>query len=81
LGYFPDVMPTLAEIANARPRKDTDGISILPTLLGANTAGRKQSNHKYLYWENKKSIALRINDWKGKECPCHRAWRFIQQHG
>ncbi|MDA8806297.1 hypothetical protein N9N55_03630 [Opitutales bacterium] len=34
------------------------------TLLGAKTAGRKQSNHKYLYWENKKSIALRINDWK-----------------
>ena len=64
LGYFPDVMPTLAEIAHATPRKDTDGISILPTLLGTKTTGRKQSNHVYLYWENKKSIALRINDWK-----------------
>jgi len=64
LGYFPDVMPTLAEIANARPRKDTDGISILPTLLGTKTTGRKQNNHEYLYWENKKSIALRMNDWK-----------------
>ena len=64
LGYFPDVMPTLAEIANAKPRKDTDGISILPTLLGSKTVGRKQSNHEYLYWENKKSVALRMNDWK-----------------
>jgi arylsulfatase A-like enzyme len=64
LGYFPDVMPTLAEIANATPRKDTDGISILPTLLGEKATGRKQNNHEYLYWENKKSIALRMNDWK-----------------
>jgi hypothetical protein len=31
------------------------------TLPGAKTVGQKQSNHKYLYWENKKSIALRIN--------------------
>ena len=30
LGYFPDVMPTLAEISGAKPRKDTDGISFLP---------------------------------------------------
>jgi arylsulfatase A-like enzyme len=64
LGYFPDVMPTLAEIAHATPRKDTDGISILPTLLGEKATGRKQNNHEYLYWENKKSIALRMNDWK-----------------
>lgn len=64
LGYFPDIMPTLAEIANATPRKDPDGISILPTLLGEKTGDRKQSNHEYLYWENKKSIALRMNDWK-----------------
>jgi hypothetical protein len=34
------------------------------TLLGAKTVGQKQSNLKYLYWENKKSIALRINDLK-----------------
>jgi arylsulfatase A-like enzyme len=57
-------MPTLAKIAHARPRKDTDGISILPTLLGGKNAGRQQNQHKYLYWENKKSIALRMNDWK-----------------
>ena len=34
------------------------------TLLGEKATGRKQNNHEYLYWENKKSIALRMNDWK-----------------
>jgi arylsulfatase A-like enzyme len=64
LGYFPDIMPTLAEIAGAKPRKDTDGISIVPTLLGAENAGRKQEQHKYLYWEDRKSCAVRMNNWK-----------------
>ena len=34
--YFPDVMPTLAEIAGVSKEvpKDVDGISVLPTLLG-----------------------------------------------
>jgi arylsulfatase A len=64
LGYFPDIMPTIAEIAGAIPRKDSDGISIVPTLLGAEKAGREQEQHKYLYWENKNSIALRMKNWK-----------------
>ena len=64
LGYFPDVMPTIAEITGAIPRKDSDGISIVPTLLGAEKAGRKQEQHEYLYWESSKSIALRMNNWK-----------------
>ena len=64
LGYFPDVMATLAEITGATPRKDCDGISIAPTLLGEQQAGRKQEQHKYLYWEGKGSIAVRINNWK-----------------
>ena len=64
LGYFPDVMPTLAEIAGAAPRADTDGISIVPTLLGEKQAGRKQDQHDYLYWEDSKSVAVRMNKWK-----------------
>ena len=48
--YFPDVMPTLAELAHAMQYlpDDIDGISMAPTLLGD---GRKQDKHKYLYWE------------------------------
>ena len=57
-------MPTIAEITGAIPRKDSDGISIVPTLLGAEKAGRKQEQHEYLYWESSKSIALRMNNWK-----------------
>ena len=33
LGYFPDVMPTLAELTGADCPKDTDGLSIVPELL------------------------------------------------
>jgi arylsulfatase len=33
VGYFPDVMPTLCDIAGVKAPK-SDGISFLPTLLG-----------------------------------------------
>ena len=39
-----------------------DGISVVPTLLG-----RKQPQHKYLYWEspgNRFGQAVRMGDWK-----------------
>ena len=59
LWYFPDVMPTLAEITGTRAVKDTDGISIVPELFG-----RKQPKHKYLYWELGNQTAVRMNNWK-----------------
>ena len=34
LWYFPDVLPTVAEVSGAKPPADIDGISIIPTLLG-----------------------------------------------
>ena len=64
LGYFPDVMPTLAEIAGAECPAEIDGISIAPTLLGQKLAGRKQQNHEYLYWEFQGQTAVRSNNWK-----------------
>ncbi|MSR32948.1 MAG: arylsulfatase [Gemmataceae bacterium] len=42
-----DFLPTLAELAGLRIPEDTDGISILPTLLGKG----EQKKHEYLYWE------------------------------
>jgi len=57
--YFPDVMPTLAEIAGVRS-PETDGLSFLPTLLGK--SGQKQ--HDYLYWEYKGQTAVRRENWK-----------------
>jgi len=45
--YFADVLPTLADLAGAKPPANIDGISILPTLLG-----RKQNTtDRFLYWE------------------------------
>jgi arylsulfatase A-like enzyme len=64
LGYFPDVMPTLAELAGTQPSPQTDGISFAPTLLGEKAIGRTQEQHKYLYWEDPKSTAVRMGDWK-----------------
>lgn len=60
LGYFPDMMPTLAELAGTKAPADSDGVSILPTLLGRG----QQEQHKYLYWEDNKSRAVRFGDWK-----------------
>lgn len=64
IGYFPDIMPTLAELAGTQSPKDTDGISIVPTLLGEKQSGRKQKQHEYLYWEDPQSCAVRIKNWK-----------------
>ena len=73
LGYFPDIMPTLAELAGIEAPENTDGISIVPTLLGIEHAGREQEQHEYLYWEDPKSCAVRMGNWKairpGREAP------------
>ena len=60
--YFPDVMPTLAEIAGVSKEvpKDVDGISVLPTLLGKG----EQKQHEYMYWQYGVRAA-RSGKWKG----------------
>ena len=57
--YYPDVMPTLADIAGVKS-PPTDGLSFVPTLLGH--AGQPQ--HEYLYWEYAGQTAVRMKDWK-----------------
>jgi arylsulfatase A-like enzyme len=47
VGYFADVMPTVAEVAGGKAPKG-DGISFLPALLGQ---AAKQAKHDHLYWE------------------------------
>ena len=57
--YYPDVMPTLANLAQADgPR--TDGLSFLPTLTGAG----QQPQHEFLYWEYAGQTAVRQENWK-----------------
>lgn len=70
---FQDFLPTAVELGGATSPELTDGISVLPTLLGTG----EQSKHEYLYWELPRYVgetggfrneipaqALRMEDWK-----------------
>jgi arylsulfatase A-like enzyme len=59
---FWDFMPTVAEITGVTVPGNTDGISILPVLLGMND---KQQKHDFLYWEYTQQQAVRMGDWYG----------------
>ncbi len=76
LWYFPDVLPTLAEITGAEPPPDIDGISIAPELLGEEVVGRKQPQHRYLYWEYGGQVAVRQGPWKAIRPGRHRPWEL-----
>lgn len=56
---FWDMLPTCCEIAGTDIPSGTDGISMLPVLLGKN-----QKSHDYLYWELDSQQALRKDNWK-----------------
>ncbi len=59
-----DMWATFAELTGAAPPNPTDGISIVPTLLGR--SGQRQ--HESLYWENHARggmQAVRMGRWKG----------------
>jgi len=76
LWYFPDVMPTLAEVAGAACPEDTDGISIAPTLFGETATGRKQQEHEYLYWELGQQSAVRQGHWKAIQRRKNADWEL-----
>ncbi|NNM29515.1 MAG: sulfatase-like hydrolase/transferase, partial [Akkermansiaceae bacterium] len=76
LCYFPDIMATVAELTGARAPADTDGISIVPTLLGKKAAGRKQEQHKYLYWEIGSQVAVRMKHWKAIQPKQNAPWEL-----
>ncbi|RIJ50858.1 N-acetylgalactosamine-6-sulfatase [Maribellus luteus] len=63
ISAFWDVMPTFCDIAGIASPSNADGMSFLPTLLGA-----EQPEHPYLYWEYPEyggQQAVRIGNWKG----------------
>ena len=64
LWYFPDVLPTVAELTGATAPAEVDGLSIVPELLGEDAVGRKQKQHDYLYWELGGQVAVRMKNWK-----------------
>ena len=76
LWYFPDVLPTLAELAGTAAPKDVDGTSIVPELLGEDATGRKQPQHEYLYWELGNQTAVRVQSWKAIRPGRNRDWEL-----
>jgi arylsulfatase len=63
-GAFWDMLPTLCEIAGAKTPADIDGLSLVPTLLGAG----EQKQQAYYYWEGHAyggKQGVRMGKWKG----------------
>jgi uncharacterized sulfatase len=78
VGGFQDLLPTLADLAGASTAvpKDTDGLSILPTLVGELA---KQQQHDHLYWafyERGGAQAARAGRWKAVQQPMKSAVRL-----
>jgi arylsulfatase A-like enzyme len=76
LWYFPDVLPTVAELTDTKAPDDVDGMSILPELIGEEAAGRKQTSHEYLYWEIGTQVAIRMENWKAIQPGAKRGWEL-----
>lgn len=58
-----DMLATFFDIGGAEITEETDGISLLPTLLGK----ENQRQHEFLYWEFPEyggQVAIRMGDWK-----------------
>ncbi len=76
LGYFPDMLATIAEVAGAKSPSDIDGVSIYPELVGEAAAGRKQDRHDYLYWEINGWTAIRQNEWRAVRTKPNSSWEL-----
>lgn len=64
---FWDLLPTLSELVGAKTPSGLDGISALPSIVGAKLAGHPQRRHEYLYWEFHEGgfhQAARKENWK-----------------
>lgn len=76
LGYFPDVLPTIAEMTGAKSPADVDGLSILPTLIGEKAAGHAQQEHEFLYWEISGQTAIRQGTWRAVRLKPNAKWEL-----
>lgn len=73
IGYFADVLPTLADLAGTATPDGLDGVSFAPTLLGRE---QDQAKHEFLYWEfyeRRGSQAVRQGKWKAVRSPVDAA--------
>lgn len=73
-GHIIDIMPTLCELAGARPPQGGQGMSLVPTFSGKPLAARDA-----LYWEHFGHRAVRVGDWKlvsSYENGAHGPWEL-----
>lgn len=73
LGYFPDMLPTIAEITGAQVPGDVDGISLIPTLFGREG---EQQRHEFLYWEIGGQTAIRQGEWRAVKPKPSAEWEL-----
>lgn len=76
LGYFPDMLGTIAEATGAKTPSDIDSVSIFPELVGETIAGKKQAQHEYLYWEINGWTAIRQNQWRAVQPKPSSPWEL-----
>lgn len=67
-----DIMATLADLTGTEAPDDTDGISILPEILGKGEA----ETHEMLYWEFREEIAVRYGKWKAIKPGKNKEWEL-----
>ena len=72
LWYFPDVLPTVAEVTGGEAPTDIDGISVLPELLGR----EQKKKHELLYWEYGGHTAVRMGNWKAVRTNQRKKWEL-----
>lgn len=65
-GAFWDILPTFTELAGMKKQAHTDGISLVPTLLGKG----KQPAHAYLYWE--------FHEKGGRQAVSQGTWKAVR---
>jgi arylsulfatase A-like enzyme len=63
-----DLLPTVAELAGAKPPEGIDGDSLAETLRGRPRKDRWRRQHE-LYWENASAQATRFGKWKAIRSP------------
>ncbi len=75
--YFPDVMPTLCDLAGATPRmpEAIDGLSIVPTLLGR---PGEQKRHDFMYWEWSRRYSPQGKAEKLRQAVRHGNWKALR---
>lgn len=65
MSAFWDMLPTFSHLTGEPMKGETDGISMMPTLLGK---PKQQKKHDYLYWELYERVpnqGVRMGNWKG----------------